>query len=99
MRKDHLKKSVYIMMNDIIEQCFKKMIHFPEEGEKLNKIISEATKNLNELTNKLDENHHSSNSPEGKIFYDEVASELRHKSLTLQRQLQNLVPNESTKIS
>ena len=95
----HLKKAIYNMFNDIIEQSFRQMIHFPEEGDVLNGIIKDATDELNYLVMKLDSHNFEPNSQSLQKHYNEISRDLNRSSLELLGRLQKIQRQAQAKIS
>lgn len=96
--KTHLKKAAYTLFNDVIEQSFRQLINFPEEGDRLNKIIQKASDELNFMTAKIDRSDEDYPAMQLKSRYDQISSELNEKSMVLMKELHALSV-ESSRIS
>ncbi|MEO0404638.1 MAG: hypothetical protein AAF193_07180 [Bacteroidota bacterium] len=95
-RHNDLKKAVHSMLNDVVEQCFQRMIHHPEDASDLNGIIKDATDEINYQVLKLEANQ-SVNDP---VKLDEihrvVSKDTHKKSMELLRKLQHLQKSQKS---
>ena len=87
------------MLNDVIEQGYKQMINYPDSGEELNRIINEASEEINQLTARIDAHQFGADSLELKSHYEEISTELHQKSLRLLGRLQSIRRGVPTRTS
>lgn len=90
MERSELRLAVQILLNDVIEQCFRHLIHHPQESDELNRIIRECSQEISYLTIKIDAHSFKSNSPELEDHYKMLSKELHRKSLELMSGLQRV---------
>lgn len=97
--KPELKRAVHTILNDVVEQCFKHLIHYPQKSDALNKIIKEATDEINYLIIKIDAHNFKKGSPELDNHYNVISKDLHKKSLHLLARLQQVQREEVTNVS
>ncbi|MFT4678309.1 MAG: hypothetical protein ACI84C_001889 [Flavobacteriales bacterium] len=85
-----LKSAVHTLLNDVIEQCFRHLIHYPQRGDDLNRLIKETTDEINYLTIKIDAHNHRKGTPDLDKHYDQLSRDLHKKSLHLMGKLQKI---------
>ncbi len=85
-----LKSAVHTLLNDVIEQCFRHLIHHPQSSDELNKLIKEATDEINYMTIKIDAHNHRKGTPDLDKHYDQLSRDLHKKSLQLMGKLQKI---------
>jgi hypothetical protein len=85
-----LKSAVHTLLNDVIEQCFRHLIHYPQSSDELNKLIKEATDEINYMTIKIDAHNHRGGTPDLDKHYDQLSRDLHKKSLQLLGKLQKI---------
>lgn len=88
--RSELKRAVHSMLNDVVEQCFQQMIHYPQQAQDLNRIIKDATEEINYQVLKIDAHDHKPNSAELDVLYRAISKDTHKKSLRLLGQLQSL---------
>jgi hypothetical protein len=97
--KPELKRAVHTILNDVIEQCFKHLIHYPQKSDSLNRIIKEATDEINYLIIKIDAHNHRKGGPELENHFNMISKDLHKKSLVLLARLQQVQREEMTNVS
>ena len=93
--RSELKRAVHVLLNDVVEQCFQNMIHYPEHSSELNRIIKDATHEINYLSLKIDAHDFKIDSPELKDHYKVISRDTHKKSLHLLGKLQSLQSKQS----
>lgn len=88
MERSELRLAVQTLLNDVIEQCFKHLIHHPQESDELNRIIRDCSQEISYLTIKIDAHTFEPKSPEAIAHYRDISKELHRKSLELMSGLQ-----------
>lgn len=88
--RSELKRAVHVLLNDVVEQCFQNMMHYPQHSGDLNRIIKDATDEINYLTMKIDAHNFGSDSPELKDHFRSISKDTHKKSLHLMGKLQSL---------
>lgn len=94
-----LKRAIHTILNDVIEQCFKHLIHHPQNSDELNKIIKESTEEINYLVIKVDAHSLEKGSSELEDHYHNISSDLHKKSLHLLSRLQKIQRNAHSNVS
>lgn len=95
MNRSELRLAVQTLLNDVIEQCFKHLIHHPQESDELNRIIRDCSKEISYLTIKIDAHSFQPKTPEIAEHYVGVSKEVHQKSLELMSRLQNVKQRKS----
>jgi S-adenosylmethionine/arginine decarboxylase-like enzyme len=85
-----LKRAVHTILNDVIEQCFRHLIHHPQDGDELNKLIKESTDEINYLLIKIDAHSFENGSQELDVHYSGISKDLHKKSLRLLGRFQTI---------
>jgi len=88
--RDSIRLVVQEMMNDVIEQGFHHLIHHPQQSDELNRIIKDATEELNYQLLKVDSHSHKPESPELIKHYEGISHDAQRKSLDLLSRLQKI---------
>jgi hypothetical protein len=88
--RESLRQIVQELMNDVIEQGFHHLIHHPQESDELNRIIKDATDEMNYQLLKVDSHAHKPGSEEIRKHYQSISHEAQRKSLDLLSRLQKL---------
>lgn len=88
--RPELKRAIHTILNDVIEQCFKHLIHHPQNSDELNKIIKDSTDEINYLVIKVDAHSLAKGSPELETYYQLISTDLHKKSLYLLSRLQKV---------
>lgn len=94
-----LKRAVHTILNDVIEQCFRHLIHHPQNSDQLNRIIKDATDEINYLLLKIDAHAFKAGSPELENHYNGISKDLHSKSLRLLSRLQKVQRGQQTSVS
>lgn len=85
-----LKRAVHTIMNDVVEQCFKHLIHNPQTSDELNVIIKDATDEINYQLIKIDAHSYRDESNELEGHYRSISKDVQKKSLHLLSRLQKI---------
>ncbi|MCB0760181.1 MAG: hypothetical protein KDC12_01570 [Flavobacteriales bacterium] len=85
-----LKSAVHTLLNDVVEQCFRHLIHHPQSSDELNRIIKDATDEINYLMLKIDAHNHRQGTPDLDKHYESISKDLHKKSLLLMGRLQKV---------
>jgi len=88
--REQMRYAVQEILNDVIEQGFHHLVNHSQEGDELNKIIKEATDELNYQLIKIDSHCLKVGSRELERHFNQVAKDTQHKSLELLGQLQQI---------
>lgn len=88
--RDELKYAVQEILNDVIEQGFHHLVHHPQRSDALNKIIKEASEELNYQLLKIDTHAFASGSQEVQDHYQRISRDTQRKSLELLAELQRI---------
>lgn len=88
--RDQLKYAVQEILNDVIEQGFHHLVHHPQQSDALNRIIKDATDELNYQLLKIDSHSLRAESKELEEHYQRISLDTQRKSLELLAQLQRI---------
>lgn len=88
--RESLRQIVQELMNDVIEQGFHHLIHHPQESDALNKIIKDATDEMNYQLLKVDSHNHKHDSEELQKHYQAISHDAQRRSLELLSRLQKI---------
>jgi hypothetical protein len=88
--RDSLRVVVQELMNDVIEQGFHHLIHHPQESDELNRIIKDATDELNYQLLKVDSHNHKNGTEDLRKHYEAISHDAQRKSLDLLSRLQKI---------
>jgi hypothetical protein len=61
--REQIKYAVQEMLNDVIEQGFHHLVNHPQQSDALNKIIKDASEEMNYQLLKVDSHSHKPGSP------------------------------------
>lgn len=96
--REELRNAVNTLLNDVIEQSFSFLIHHPQKGDALNKIIKETTDELNYFLVKIDAHNFPRQSQNLAEHYNQITHEVHRRSLELMSQLQQLQKKASSNV-
>lgn len=99
INRAELKRAVHTILNDVIEQCFKHLIHHPQNSDELNKIIKDSTEEINYLVIKIDAHSYEKGSSELETHYQSISRDLHKKSLYLLSRLQKVQRGKESNVS
>jgi hypothetical protein len=88
--RDQLKYAVQEILNDVIEQGFHHLVHHPQQSDELNRIIKDATDELNYQIMKIDAHNFKQESKELYDHYQRISQDTQRKSLELLGELQRI---------
>lgn len=88
--REQLKYAVQEILNDVIEQGFHHLVHHPQQSDALNKIIKDASEELNYQLLKIDSHNYSQGSKELLDHYQHISKDTQRKSLELLGELQKI---------
>ncbi len=89
--RESLRQVVQELMNDVIEQGFHHLMHYPQQGDELNRIIKDATEELNYQLLKIDSHSFPPESDALGKHYDIICQDTQNKSLELLARLQHVM--------
>jgi hypothetical protein len=98
-QRAELKRAVHTILNDVVEQCFRHLIHYPQNGDELNKVIKDATDEINYLLIKIDAHNFKNGSQNLKQHYQDISKDLHRKSLMMLSRLQRIQRAAVTNVS
>jgi arsenate reductase-like glutaredoxin family protein len=90
MSRDSLRQVVQELMNDVIEQGFHHLMNHPQQSDELNRIIKDATDELNIQLSKVDTHSFQPESLELKKHFEIISKDTQKKSLDLLSRLQRI---------
>jgi hypothetical protein len=88
--REELRNAVQELMNDVIEQGFHHLMHYPQQSDELNRIIKDATDELNYQLLKVDSHSFRNGSKELSNHYSSISHDTQRKSLDLLARLQKI---------
>jgi hypothetical protein len=88
--REQMKYAVQEILNDVIEQGFHHLVNHPQDGDELNKIIKDATDELNYQLLKIDSHTHKAGSKELMDHFQSISKDAQRKSLELLSRLQKI---------
>ncbi|MBL7943190.1 MAG: hypothetical protein JNM00_10515 [Flavobacteriales bacterium] len=89
--REELRFALHSMLSDVIEQGFQVLVHQPQHSDEINRVIKDATDELNQQLARID--HHSgSGDQELQQHYSEINRDVHRKSLELLSRLQKMQP-------
>ena len=81
--REELRNALQELMNDVIEQGFHHLMNHPQQSDELNRIIKDATDELNYQLLKVDSHSFRNGSKELKNHYNIISHDTQRKSLDL----------------
>jgi arsenate reductase-like glutaredoxin family protein len=96
--REELKKAVHEILNDVIEQGFHHLVSHPQQSDELNRIIKDATDELNYQVLKIDSHSFSAGSPQLLEHYKSISQDTQRKSLELLSRLQKIQQLENPRL-
>lgn len=93
--RSQLKQAVHSMLNDVVEQCFHHLIHYPHQTAKINQIIKDATDEINYQLIRIDAHDFSDESVELNQHYQIISKDVHKKSIRLLSDLQHVQREQS----
>jgi arsenate reductase-like glutaredoxin family protein len=88
--RDNLRYAVQELLNEVIEQGFHHLVNHPQNSDELNRIIKEATDELNYQLLRIDSHSYKRDSHELKSHYDQISKDSQRNSLELLGKLQQV---------
>lgn len=88
--RSEIHQAVNVLLNDVIEQSFGHLVRHPQQSDELNRIIKEASEDLNYFLLKIDAHQHIHHSDGIKAHYEGITKEVQRKSLHLLARLQQI---------
>jgi response regulator of citrate/malate metabolism len=92
--REELLMAVHSILNDVVEQGFHHLVSHPQESDELNRVIQEATDELNYQILKIDAHNFTSDSNELKEHFLHISKATQRKSLELLSRIQRLKQSE-----
>jgi hypothetical protein len=93
--REELRRAVHSILNDVVEQGFHHLVSHPQESDELNRVIKEATDELNYQILKIDAHNYSPESNELQMHFQNISKSTQRKSLELLSRIQRLKSNET----
>ena len=94
--RHELKRAVHAILNDVVEQCFNHLIYHPHHADQINRLIREASDEINYQSLKIDAHEHRNGSKALESHYAEISKETHKKSLEMLSRLQKIQRNSVT---
>jgi hypothetical protein len=91
--RQELHAAVHSMLNDVVEQCFQHLMHHPQHSDHINRIIREASEEMNYQCLKIDAHSHRSNSKLLQEHYACISKDVHRRSLEMLSRLQRIQRN------
>jgi hypothetical protein len=88
--RNELRYAIQEILNDVIEQGFHHLVNHPQESDELNRIIKDATDELNCQLLKIDSHSFPPGSKELNQHFETISKDTQRKSLELLGQLQQV---------
>ena len=88
--RNDLHQAVHSIMNDVVEQCFTHLIHYPQDSDELNRIIRDASEETNYQILKIDAHNYKNGSADLDNHYRTISHDTQRKSLHLLSRLQQI---------
>lgn len=88
--REELRRAVHSILNDVVEQGFHHLVSHPQESDELNRVIQEATEELNFQIVQIDAHNHPMDSDELKEHYLAISKNTQRKSLEFLSRIQRL---------
>lgn len=88
--RNDLHRAVHSIMNDVVEQCFSHLIHYPQDSDELNRIIRDASEETNYQILKIDAHNFKYGSTDLVQHYNTISHDTQKKSLQLLSRLQKI---------
>ena len=85
-----LRRAVHSILNDVVEQCFHHLIHHPQHAEAINRIIREASDEINYQSLKIDAHALRPGSKDLDDHYAVISRDTHKKSLEMLSRLQRI---------
>lgn len=89
--RDALRQVIQELMNDVIEQGFHHLINHPQQSDELNRIIKDATEEMNYQLLKVDSHSLPPDSEALSKHYDIICQDTQNRSLELLARLQHVM--------
>ncbi len=88
--RHNLRYAVQELLNEVIEQGFHHLVNHPQNSDELNRIIKDATDELNYQLLRIDSHSFRKESKELIEHYAQISRDSQRKSLELLGQLQQV---------
>lgn len=88
--REELRYAVQELLNEVIEQGFHHLVNHPQDGDELNRIIKEATDELNYQLLRIDSHNHKPGTQELTTHFRQISRDSQRKSLELLGKLQQI---------
>jgi hypothetical protein len=90
MEREEVRHAVNSMFNDVIEQAFHFLVQHPQTSDEVNRIIKEASDEMNYQLLKVDAHNHPPASNHLQNHFHVINKDVHNKSLELLSRLQGL---------
>jgi hypothetical protein len=88
--REELKSAVHEILNDVIEQGFHHLVRHPQQSDELNRIIKDASEEMNYQLLKIDSHNFKEDSQELITHYNTISHDAQRTSLELLGRLQKI---------
>jgi hypothetical protein len=88
--REELKSAVHEILNDVIEQGFHHLVRHPQQSDELNRIIKDASEEMNYQLLKIDSHNYKDGSDELHQHYNTISHDAQKTSLELLGRLQKI---------
>ncbi len=88
--REELKSAVHEILNDVIEQGFHHLVRHPQQNDELNRIIKDASEEMNYQLLKIDSHNYKEDTQELFEHYNTISHDAQKKSLELLGRLQKI---------
>ncbi len=96
--REELKMAVHEILNDVIEQGFHHLVSHPQQSDELNRIIKDASEELNYQLLKIDSHNHHPGSKELDHHFQTISHDTQRKSLEMLSRLQRIQQLENPRL-
>jgi arsenate reductase-like glutaredoxin family protein len=88
--REQIRYAVQEILNDVIEQGFHHLVNHPQQSDELNRIIKDASEELNYQLLRIDSHSYRNGTMEIEMHYQTISKDTQRKSLMLLSELQRL---------
>ncbi|MDZ4821876.1 MAG: hypothetical protein SH856_00265 [Flavobacteriales bacterium] len=96
--RESVRLAVHTMLNDVIEQGFHFLVNQSQHSDEVNRIIKEATDELNYQLLKLDAHNFATDSEQLEQHFQTMNKDVHRKSLELLSRLQKIQIDSGVKV-
>ena len=89
-RRTEVRHVVHSLMNEVIEQGFQHLVHHPQQSDELNKLVIQASEELQQQLTEIDNHPYQEESNAAKVHFRTIAAKAEQRSLELLAWLQRI---------